>query len=169
MFYKKYNTAFDNIILEEVQGSMRFKYDDAFCEFDSVASVDALIDIVSDKVLFNIKPDRTSITKITKPGVGPHCDAWGVSLNYYLSTASGVTHFYNVKPEKAHEKISGFYTSDEIERCHSFTPAQHDLYLFNTHIVHSVDVPDEMANRYIFRFIWSTATFDQVVESIEIR
>jgi hypothetical protein len=166
MYYKKYQVNFDRIKLDEIVGATRFQYSDCFFEYDTLQSVDQLIDLVSPVIKFNIQPDRCSITKMTPPGMIAHCDQWPVSLNFYLTTAGGKTVFYEPKSGVTVTPASS-YTDDQIVPVQTFDPEQFDLYLFNTHKIHSVTVPGEsQQDRYIFRFVWSNNSFDQIANSI---
>lgn len=169
MKYKKIPLSFGSeLITLDLKQDLRFSYGDTFFEYNVGRSCQDMLELFLPKLDFKILPDRVSITRITAPGVGPHCDTWPVSLNFYLSTGNGTLLCYNMLNDEPVDD-SKVYNLSELELVEKVNIEQFDLILLNTHQVHSVDLPIGNDDRYIFRFIWSHNTFDEVAEGITIK
>lgn len=165
--FKKLNLSLTNIDLNELVGDHRSGYP-RFDEY-KIKNKDYLNSLIKDKIEFTIPPYGANITKISAPGAGSHTDYWTTALNVYLSAGNDKTYFWeNNESATFIEEKGPSYFARKMKPIGSFVAKTGDLYLLNTHVVHSVKMKKTSDPRYILRFIWVTEPFDNVANSIRI-
>jgi len=121
-------------------------------------------------LVFRIPPDKVNITTITAPGTRAHRDQWPVALNFYLTAGNERTWIWKIKnitnTSMVHNKHVNVFRYDDLEKVDSYIANQNDVYLLDTHSIHSVWKEKNSAPRHILRFAWEKNTFNEILDSI---
>jgi len=169
---------FDRIKNDQMMES----YGDTFFSYP-LKDVEYFNDILSRSIKLNLQPYAINYTEISKEGAGPHSDGPIVALNYYLKTNGEATLFWepkvsNIKvlppiqgldggPINYNTSVVGFESS-ELKLSNYFVAKPNDAYLIDASFIHSIIKRDHTIVRRFIRFFWENATFDEVLNSIEI-
>lgn len=166
--FKKINVSFSDIDVKTLRGELHFNLG-SFFEY-KIKNNEYLISVVKDKIKFNIRPDEANLTMIVPPGATPHKDFWPTALNIYVTAGNDVTYYWEQDVNESGEYKNGpsFYKKD-MQPLGTFVANKGECYLLNTHMVHSVDISNKSGPRYILRFVWYKHSFDEVLNSIEIK
>jgi len=121
---------------------------------------------VFENLTFQIKPSEINLTKITSPGVAPHKDVWPVALNYYINAGKDSTAFWKSNINRNISNGPTIFNRSELVKVNEFVANTHDWYLFDTKVIHSVDMSKNSNPRFILRFIWRDHSFDEILKSL---
>lgn len=164
--FKKINVQVKDLYQKIIMGRQYFN-SISFSEYE-INNKDYIFNLISEDINFKIKPDKINLTTISYPGATPHTDNYSVALNYYLQAESSLTDFWKSDLGEIDYRIPAkAATNLKISHIGNFEAVTGDVYLLNTHILHSVTINSGNSNRIIFRCLWKKHTFEEILDSIK--
>jgi hypothetical protein len=132
--------------------------------------------LVQDKIKFHLPPDFVNFAIFSHNGAPtPHTDGISTSLNYYVSTPIAITAFWEEIVKTEEDVANGVwwpqskrYTQENLRLIKTFRATTDDAYLLDVSCPHSMIKQDGSEDRVIIRWCWKTASFDNVLNGIEI-
>jgi hypothetical protein len=177
MYFKKLELTFSDINYSKLRGSPYEGYGETFRQF-RIKDYFYLQSLIKNKIKFKIRPDHMFCIEINEYGAEPHKDQCLTALNVYIDTCDCVTTYWKPKVEITETIIPGMNNNDLIIRAYQladltpvadFKASVGDIYLLNVDEIHSVVKPiNNEKPRKILRWMWDTADFETVLDSIEI-
>ena len=149
----------------------------------AVKDQEYLESLLKHKVKFHVPPDFVTVWVFATDGApDPHSDGFPTALNYYVSTPPAITMFWdeieNKEPddwpivktnaEAVWQAKPSVYDRKNLKLASSFRAVTNDAYLLNVSRPHSLNKHNNGQNRVILRWMWKTASFDDVLNGIEI-
>ena len=166
--FKKLNFSIKDIIGDpfSYRGEVETNFNDTFIEYKA-RNGNLFMQKVQEFVTFDIMPDFINFTEIRFNGSGPHTDKQKTALNFYFDTEDDVTMFFDelqpIDQKPAHRN----FNKESVIEIARFIANPYDVYLLNTHKIHTVKISNKEANRAMVRFMWNNVTFNDVLRGIK--
>ena len=165
--FKKLNLSLSGIDFEKLKGN-KILDNPTFKEF-SLFDKKYFLDLISNKIQFDIPPHLINVTEIIYPGSRPHTDTWPTSINFYFDADNAETSFWK-DPNSTSTAIKGLaaYDISKLQKVSTFVAQKGDCYLLNVSEIHSVHMMTPNDTRKIIRLGWFKYSFDEILNSIKI-
>jgi hypothetical protein len=164
--FKKLNLSLPEIDFEKLKGN-RILDNPTFKEF-SLSDRKYFIDLISNKVQFDIPPHLINVTEIIYPGSRPHTDTWPTAINFYFDTDNAETSFWKeINPSNSVKGLAA-YDISKLQKTSTFVAQKGDCYLLNVSKIHSVNMINTNDTRKIIRLGWFKYSFDEILNSVKI-
>lgn len=163
--FKKLDIDLDYFLKNMSRKEKTFEWGN-FLEYKTNLELDDVNFVLKQRYSNNIFPKKVNLTKIAAPGVGIHRDNWNAAINVYLKADNSITRFYQIKNK---ENFQDKYTfeKNEVQETESIKASTGDVYLINTNMPHSVEIPYGKEDRIILRIIWDIKfTFFDILQDL---
>lgn len=167
--FKRINVTFEpEEILPFMSSIHSNMYGPCLIEY-SITNEAEVMNILSRKLSFGIKPTSFLFTKILSPGVDPHIDTVETALNIYLSAGTGdITSFYSPNSEGLRLGEIKVYDKSDLTKIMDFTAIPGECILMNTNVPHDVLMMEDNLSRIMLRMMWKKEKFNDVMNSITV-
>lgn len=169
--------------INQVKGDMVSSF--ANYRMHTIKDLDYLETVLHAHIHMKIAPTSVYLVEVlpTRPYVA-HKQSCATSLNIYLDTANTSTIFWKSAPvaptmlpvesvENLVSPITAFsYENVDLQYHSHFVPEANQMYLLDTHSVHSIVPGDSIQasakKRVFIKYFWNNHAIDQITESIGI-
>lgn len=168
--FKKLDIDIGTLDIAKIKGSIVEWKDDVFTQYN-ILNYKYFKSAFIDKFKFKILPTQYHYVEMIYPGVAPHCDPWPVVLNYFIESCIRdvditsifknniqIEHVVHIDPRGTSNYNPTGYDSNNLIHVESYAPNAGDVYLLNTHKIHSVPISNPETIRKQIRLAWSIET-----------